>query len=659
MIALDNLYAALTGSSAVSTMVDAKIYKFKQPHEMEKDLKSAAHHSLISCEVADIAGPKTATDPIFVVHIYSRQGADRGAAYCSDIAEAVKSALQNGWSGVSVESMGGKVSWNSETVGHQFKMEIRGHIKTTYTISLTASPSSPQQEDEEVVFVATVSPSEAVQYRFLLYGPGTGSAWRDMTGWQARNSFSWKPGSKDVGASSVKVQVRAGPQSSSQIDQESSAVPFTITAKPGGGGGAGSPPTITSLTPNLASPQPAETEIDFICIASDPDNDNIYYRFFLTGPGTASKKKMVADWTHRNYWTWIPESADVGNSTIEVQIRDGLHAAEGSYDANASVSYTVTAGSGGTGSTPTITSLTPSLSSPRGQGTQIDFICIASDPDNDNIYYRFFLTGPGTASKKKLVADWSHKNSWTWTPESADVGNSTIEVQIRDGLHAKEGSYDANTSVSYTISSNSAPTISSVYVNEYGNPFVGEEIVVVCEASDTNGDQIYYKFFIYRESVGAAREELTGWQTENSVKVKLDKTDYGGISVYAQVRDKYHAGEGGYDAEDSVFIDVQRAEISSVTFSLASPKAHETTIEVVCTANKSSGLFYRFWLKGPGTGNVWKDMTGWTEKNSWSWRTLACDIGVNTIRAEVTDTKADWSDSDTTGRRIDSSYTIS
>jgi len=159
--------------------------------------------------------------------------------------------------------------------------------------------------------------------------------------------------------------------------------------------------------------------------------------------------------------------------------------------------------------------------------------------------------------------------------------------------------------------------------------------------------------------VGAAREELAGWQTENSVKVKLDKTDYGGISVYAQVRDKYHAGEGGYDAEDSVFIDVQRAEISSVTFSLASPKAHETTIEVVCTANKSSGLFYRFWLKGPGTGNVWKDMTGWTEKNSWQWRTLACDIGTNTIRAEVTDTKAGWSDSDTTGRRTDRSYTIS
>jgi len=214
------------------------------------------------------------------------------------------------------------------------------------------------------------------------------------------------------------------------------------------------------------------------------------------------------------------------------------------------------------------------------------------------------------------------------------------------------------TGLAGTTNGNSPPSISSVYVNEPGNPFVGDEIIVVCEASDADGDEIYYKFFIYRESVGAAREELTGWQTENSVKIKLDRMDYGGISVYAQVRDKYHADEGSYDAEGSVFIDVQRASISSVSFSLASPRAHETTIEVVCTANKSSGLYYRFWLYGPGTGNVWKDMTGWIEKNSWSWRTLACDIGNNWIRVEVTDTKADWSDSDTSDRRSENYYGI-
>ena len=72
-------------------------------------------------------------------------------------------------------------------------------------------------------------------------------------------------------------------------------------------------------------------------------------------------------------------------------------------------SYTITAAETGAGTKPTVTSLTPSLSSPRGQGTELDFICIAADVDSDAILYRFFLTGPGTASKKKLVQDWSQK----------------------------------------------------------------------------------------------------------------------------------------------------------------------------------------------------------------------------------------------------------
>ena len=83
--------------------------------------------------------------------------------------------------------------------------------------------------------------------------------------------------------------------------------------------------------------------------------------------------------------------------------------------------------------------------------TKIDFICVATDADNDPLYYRFFLAGPGTASVKKLVQDWSHKNAWQWQPQTVDVGSSTIEVQIRDGLHAAEGSYDDSETVNYTI----------------------------------------------------------------------------------------------------------------------------------------------------------------------------------------------------------------
>ena len=109
----------------------------------------------------------------------------------------------------------------------------------------------------------------------------------------------------------------------------------------------------------------------------------------------------------------------------------------------------------------------------------------------------------------------------------------------------------------------------------------------------------------------------------------------------------------------STMINVRRAAITSVTPSLASPKAHENTIVFSVLANKSSKIYYRIWQKGPGTGSAWRDMTGWQTKNSWSWRTLACDIGTNYVRCEVVDNAEAWDDADVTGRRTDLTYVIS
>ena len=41
-----------------------------------------------------------------------------------------------------------------------------------------------------------------------------------------------------------------------------------------------------------------------------------------------------------------------------------------------------------------------------------------------------------------MVQDWTRRNSWEWNPRTEDVGESTVEVQIRDGNHAGLGSYD-------------------------------------------------------------------------------------------------------------------------------------------------------------------------------------------------------------------------
>ena len=532
-------------------MVDGKIYKFKQIEKSELDLRSAAHKSLISCEVRDWDGGKISSDPIFVVDIRSRQGSDGGAEYCSEIAKAVKELLDEGFgsgnSAVAVSEIRGNVRYEKALIAYRCQLEVFGHIKITYSLSLYPSAASPQPAGTEIVFTAVAFPAERLEYRFLVEGPGTGNQWRDMTGWTSRNSCSWRPSNQDAGVSTMKVQVRGG--KNRIVEDQEATTGFSITPASGGGGG---------------------------------------------------------------------------------------------------------------GSLPSIIGLYPTLASPRGQGTKIDFICIASDTDNDPIYYRFYLTGPGTASRKKIVQDWSQKNSWSWSPTKEDIGTNTIEVQIRDGKHASAGGYDASQSISYTVSSNTAPTIGCLYVNESGIHYVGDKLHVVADASDADGDKILHKFWVYRETVGGVWEQLTGWQEKNWVLYEIDKMDFEMISFKVQVRDGKHAGEESFDAEESGPVDIARASLTSLTPSLASPQAHENTIVFTAVANKTMGIYYRFWQKGPGTAAVWRDMTGWQQKNSWSWRTLACDIGTtNQVKVQVCDDPDEWMDSDTTAREITVNYTIS
>ncbi len=63
------------------------------------------------------------------------------------------------------------------------------------------------------------------------------------------------------------------------------------------------------------------------------------------------------------------------------------------------------------------------------------------------------------------------------------------------------------------------------------------------------------------------------------------------------------------------------------------------TIVWTATAYDPDGdqMLYQFWLNGPSTGNKWKAMTGWSEKNEWNWTTSYVDIGNNIIDVRIRD----------------------
>ena len=540
-------------------MVDGKIYKFRQVEKSEPDLRSATHKSLISCEVADWAGGKLSSDPIFIVDIRSRQGTDGGAEYCSEIAKAVKELLDDGFSGVAVSQIQGEVKFEKALVAYRCRLEVFGHIKISYSLSLYSSLASPQPAGTQVVFTAVASPGEGLEYRFLLQGPGTGSQWRDLTGWMARNSLSWTASEQDVGSSTIKVQVRGG---KNKVEQDAEATAsYTITA---GSGGSGSLPVITGLYPSLASPRSAGTKIDFICIATDADNDPLLYRFILTGPGTASKAKIVQDWGARNAWSWTPADDDAGLSTILVQVRDGKHAGPGSYDAQTTISYTINATPLGSNSPPTIISLTPNLASPQKQDTDIKIVCIAADADHDEILYKFAVNGPGTGSKLQDVTGWQKQNYLTWKPVKEDIGTSTIYVYIRDGEHAGPGSYDAQASLSYTIAQ-TVPIISSLYPSLASPQPPGLEIELICTASDADGNELLYKF-LHQPPGASYWKDLSGWQSRNWATWMPTLADSGTNGLKVLVIDGKHAEKGGYDAYSTITYTINPSITNVLTF---------------------------------------------------------------------------------------------
>ena len=103
------------------------------------------------------------------------------------------------------------------------------------------------------------------------------------------------------------------------------------------------PPIMNSLTPDRPSPQPAGTSINWTAIATDPENDPVFYKFLLKGPSANDQPVRETDWIADNKWTWVTLPADTGTFQVEVRVRDVKHAGPESYDDKKIVEYALTA----------------------------------------------------------------------------------------------------------------------------------------------------------------------------------------------------------------------------------------------------------------------------------------------------------------------------
>ncbi len=167
---------------------------------------------------------------------------------------------------------------------------------------------------------------------------------------------------------------------------------------------------------------------------------------------------------------------------------------------------------------PTIISLQPDKSSPQKVGAIINWIANASDTENDQMLYRFFLDD-------NLVNDWSNSPSWSWSTSAKDAGSNQIKAQVRDGMHASEDGFDGELSVYFTLSEPARSISGNAFEDKNGNGWMDDSEALVSwmvqlvkpdksQASTITREDGSYKFEqLEPETYTVSIELPSGWRS--------------------------------------------------------------------------------------------------------------------------------------------------
>ena len=240
------------------------------------------------------------------------------------------------------------------------------------------------------------------------------------------------------------------------------------------------------------------------------------------------------------------------------------------------------------------------------------------------------------------MKDWSGSNKWIWSTARSAPGNYQVEVWIRDGKHAGPGGFDAKKTVSYTLSSpNLPPVVNILFADRPAPQYEGSWVKWTALASDPDGDPLQYRFFLRGPSTGGFWIDQTGWSRNNRWVWRTTPLDVGTSEVLVAVRDgKHSAGSDDYAISGYSILGLnQPPVITRLGTSAPSPQPIGVTVQFAATAIDAERnlLFYRYWLKGPATGGMWRMVRDWSTDPTWIWPTTPLDAGTSQVQVQVRD----------------------
>jgi hypothetical protein len=496
--------------------------------------------------------------------------------------------------------------------------------------TLTSDKSSPQKAGIPIIWTAGATDADPLQFRFFVRGPGP----NQDTGYSSNNVWTWDTAGKVAGTYQVEVWIRDGKHAGVNGFDVKKTVTFALTS-------GNLPPRVDVLFTDRPAPQFAGSWIRWTAIASDPENDPLQYKFYLRGPSTSGFWMDQTGWGNNNRWIWRTNPMDVGYSQVLVAVRDGKHAGPGGSDDYDVASYYII----NLNQPPIITGFGTNSGNAQPVGATIRWSASAMDPEGNPVFYRYWLKGPATGGFWRVARDWSTDPTWVWPTTPADAGTSEIQLQVRDGLHASPTGWDDDVGGLFTVlRPNLPPTLISLKSDKPSSQTAGAPIKWTATAADPDRDRLQYRFWLKGPSTGYGWKIVQDWSTRNQWIWSNLPNDGGAYTVYVYVRDGLHNPATGYDSAlgaPFLLISNQPPRLTALTADRPTPQGAGTVVRWKATATDANKepIFYRFWLKGPSTGNAWRIVQDWSLNNQWIWMNAPTDAGNYKVFVYVRDGK--------------------
>jgi len=363
-------------------------------------------------------------------------------------------------------------------------------------------------------------------------------------------------------------------------------------------------PELRSLVPDLASPQSAGTAIRWTATASDPDGDQIYYKFWLKGPSTGDMARNVTDWTQSNEWTWNTVEDDAGSSEVEVQVRDGKHAGAESYDNNLAQEFVIT---------PAAAAAPPSVEPSAPAPSAVPETAAVPEP---NIVPETIAV-PETTAVPGPAAQVESSQATASQPEAAPL------EPVSSSPFAPESPQD-QPSVP-----NQPPVVTGITSDKQSPQEAGTVVVWSAEATDPESDPMLYRFLVNSQPA-------TDWISSNIWAWNTTDPDVGNDQIEVQVRDGNHAGLEGFDSSKMARFVItepnQKPSVNDLTSDKQSPLDYGAEVTWTASASdpENDPILYRFLVND-------RPATDWVSNNKWSWSTSEADVGTDQVEVQVRD----------------------